>query len=70
MTLTHTKYKITINSLTKGDPLSITLFNVVLDAAVKVNEIQTTTIYNQRNQVMTHADNIILIARTEKKLKC
>lgn len=80
MTLTETDYKVIINGKTseefrvaqglrQGDPLSTTLFNIVLDAALRESGIPMSgTIYNKTSQVLAYADDIALLTRTKTNL--
>lgn len=56
--------------LRQGDPLSTTLFNVVLEAIIRETPINTSgIIYQNRHQCFAFADDLALISRSVGELK-
>lgn len=54
--------------LRQGDPLSATLFNIVLEKIIRESGIRTYgTLYNYKNQCLAYADDIVIMTRTKKK---
>ena len=53
------------NGLRQGDALSTILFNLVLEAALLKIDIRG-TISTRTKQLCTHADDVVIIARTQK----
>ena len=80
MTLKETNYKVQVNGNTskkfkvskspkQGDPLSKELFHIVLDKAIKDTRLPTSrTLYNQLSQIMTYADDIVILTRNKGNL--
>jgi hypothetical protein len=56
----------TRQGLRQGDVLSTLLFNVVLEIIVRRANLQTTgTIYNKETQLLTYADDIDIVGRSQ-----
>jgi hypothetical protein len=56
----------TRQGLRQGDVLSTLLFNVVLEVIVRRANLQTTgTIYNKETQVLSYADDIDIVDRSQ-----
>ena len=78
MTLQNTGAKVKIQNLTskpfsissgvrQGDPLSATLFNLILDSVIKL--ILRGDISLKLKQIVAYADDVALLARSQKALK-
>lgn len=80
MTLQNTRYKVRVGDscsadfvvergLRQGDPLSTVLFNFVLDEVIKESRMQVNRIvYMKSYQCLAYADDVIILAQTEKEL--
>lgn len=63
------KYESNIG-LKQGDPLSTTLFNIVLEVIFRRSNIKMNkTILNSSHQALAYADDVVLLARTREELK-
>ena len=52
--------------LKQADPLSTTLFNIVLDKAIKDTRVPTNrTLHNQLSQIMGYTDDIVILTRNK-----
>lgn len=78
LTLTENKARVRINNdfsdwfgvltgVKQGDPLSGTLFNIVLDTIIKKLDVKG-NISTRLKQVMAYADDILIISRTKQSL--
>jgi hypothetical protein len=60
----------TRQGLRRGDVLSTLLFNVVLEVIVRGANLQTTgTIYNKETQLLTYADDIDIVGRSQSAVR-
>jgi hypothetical protein len=60
----------TRQGLRQGDVLSTLLFNVVLEVIVRRANLQTTgTIYNKETQLLTYADDIDIVGRSQSAVR-
>lgn len=56
--------------LRQGDPLSTTLFNIVLEAVLRESGLRTGgLIYGSRHQCLAYADDIVLMTRSKRELE-
>ena len=81
LTLTDTKMRVKIqgdlsepvdieNGVRQGDALACLLFNIALEKIIRDSKINTrSTIFSKSVQIIAYADDIDIIARTQKDLK-
>lgn len=56
--------------LKQGDPMSTTLFNLVLEKVIRDSKIQTNgLIYQKKHQVMAYADDVVLLTRSKQEMR-
>lgn len=56
--------------LKQGDPLSTSLFNIVLEVLIRQSELQTKgTIFHHKHQCIAYADDVLLLTRSKEELK-
>jgi hypothetical protein len=60
----------TRQGLRQGDVISTLFFNVVLEVIVRRANLQTTgTIYNEETQLLTYADDIDIVGRSQSSVR-
>lgn len=81
MTLSNTRNKVKFNGnlseefvsnvgLKQGDPMSTTLFNIILESIMRKSKIKTKgNIFRSSYQCIAYADDLTILARTREELK-
>jgi hypothetical protein len=62
------EFKVT-KGLRQGDPVVPSLFNIVLEPAIKSSEVETWgTIFDKHSQIMAYADDVVIMGKDQKML--